>query len=93
MCSRYYRRSAGQHIAENLGVARSSSFAVSPSYNIAPQTIQPVVRLRGETLERELVPMRWGFIPHWAKDASIGISAINANCETVITGAVFRDAI
>lgn len=93
MCCRYYRRSAGQQIAEHFGVARPSSFAISPSYNIAPQTIQPVVRLRKETFERELVPMRWGFIPHWARDASIGIGAINANCETVTTGAVFRDAI
>ncbi len=31
-----------------------------PSYNMAPQSFQPVVRLAPETGERELTVMRWG---------------------------------
>ena len=93
MCSRYYRRSDGQRIAETFGVGSSTSFDIPPSYNIAPQTFQPVVHLSEETSERELVLMRWGFIPYWAKDAGVGHGTISARCETVTTGVMFRDAI
>jgi putative SOS response-associated peptidase YedK len=80
-------------MAETFGVGSPLSFDIPPSYNIAPQTFQPVVRLSEETFERRLVLMRWGFIPYWARDARIGYSSINAKCETVTTGAIFRDAI
>jgi putative SOS response-associated peptidase YedK len=93
MCGRYYRRSDGRRIAETFGVVCPPSFDISPSYNIAPQTFQPVVRLSEDTFERKLVLMRWGFIPHWARDARIGHDTINAKCEKVTTGAMFRDAI
>jgi putative SOS response-associated peptidase YedK len=36
--------------------------------------------------------MRWGLIPHWAKDASIGLRTINAMSETAAENPVFRDA-
>jgi putative SOS response-associated peptidase YedK len=50
-----------------------------PSWNIAPTTVQPVVRLSRDTHERELVPMRWGLVPYWAKDVkSLGLSTLNA---------------
>ena len=37
--------------------------------------------------------MRWGLIPHWAKDASIGSRMINARAETVAEKPVFRDTL
>ena len=37
---------------------------LAPSFNVAPQSLQPVVRLNGETGEPELTIMRWGFVPH-----------------------------
>jgi putative SOS response-associated peptidase YedK len=37
--------------------------------------------------------MRWGLIPYWAKDASIGYMMINARAETVATKAAFREAL
>jgi hypothetical protein len=49
--------------------------------------MQPVVRLDSETGKRKLALMRWGLIPYWAKDAKIGLSAINATAETVTTNA------
>jgi putative SOS response-associated peptidase YedK len=39
------------------------------SFNVAPQTLQPVIRLNRDSGEREIVLMRWGLIPFWAKDA------------------------
>jgi putative SOS response-associated peptidase YedK len=94
MCGRYGRRADKQRIAEwmqthNTGVFDESYLA--PSYNVAPQSLQPVVRLSSETGERELTIMRWGLIPFFAKDAKIAYSTINARAETVVTSPVFRE--
>jgi putative SOS response-associated peptidase YedK len=62
------------------------------SYNVAPQTFQPVIRLNRNTGEREIVLMRWGLIPFWAKNAKMGLSTINAKAETVATAPAFREA-
>jgi len=40
--------------------------------------------------ERELVLMRWGLIPHWAKEERIGYKMINARAETVDSKPAFR---
>jgi putative SOS response-associated peptidase YedK len=37
--------------------------------------------------------MRWGLIPYWAKDPTIGLRTINAKAETITTAAAFREAI
>ena len=36
-----------------------------PSWNVAPQTFQPIVRLNRNSGEREIVLMWWGLIPYW----------------------------
>jgi putative SOS response-associated peptidase YedK len=64
-----------------------------PSWNVAPQTFQPIVRLNRDTGEREIVLVRWGLIPYWAKDPSIGLRTINAKAETITTAPAFREAI
>jgi len=93
MCGRYYRRSDKQRIAEAFRVGVPPTFEILPSYNIAPQTFQPVIRPNRETGELELVQMRWGLIPFWAKDSRIGYSTINAKAETVSTSPTFREAL
>jgi putative SOS response-associated peptidase YedK len=64
---------------------------LAPSYNVAPQSLQPVVRLDIETGERELTIVRWGLIPFFAKDPKIAYSTINARAETVANSPVFRE--
>lgn len=64
----------------------------SPSYNVAPQTIQPVVRLNKDSGKREFALMQWGLVPYWAKDAKIGYSTINARAEEVATKPLYREA-
>ena len=59
------------------------------SYNVAPGTNVPVVR-QAENEGRELVLMRWGLIPHWAKEERIGYKMINARGETVASKPAFR---
>lgn len=68
-------------------------FEIEPSYNIAPMTYQPVVRLDHDTDEREWVPMRWGLVPFWARDANVSYSTINAKAETLTMSETYRDAI
>jgi len=94
MCGRYGRRSDKQHISEwmqahDTNVFDDSYFA--PSYNIAPQSYQPVVRLAPETGERELTVMRWGLVPFWSKDGKASFSNINAKAETVATSPAYRE--
>jgi putative SOS response-associated peptidase YedK len=96
MCGRYVRKSTRREIAAWFGVEPGDEDPYTEewvaSYNVAPQTFQPVVRLNRETGMREIALMRWGLIPYWAKDAKIGYSTINAKAETVATAPAFREA-
>lgn len=91
MCGRYVRRSDKQRIAEHFSVHGPSLPDFGPSWNVAPQTFQPIVRLNRDTAERELVLMRCGLI--WAKGLSIGPRTIKARAETITTAPAFREAI
>lgn len=63
-----------------------------PRYNIAPtQGVATVVAENDGS--RVLRLMRWGLIPPWAKDLSIGSRMINARCETVAEKPAFRNAL
>ncbi len=43
--------------------------------------------------ERRLGTYRWGLVPSWAKDPSVGAHAFNARAETVTTKPMFRNAL
>jgi putative SOS response-associated peptidase YedK len=64
---------------------------MAATYNGAPTQTLAVVRLDGDG-RRSLDLLRWGLIPLWAKDKSIGPRLINAMAETVATKPAFRDA-
>ena len=81
-----------QSIAEAFRVGIPPTFEILPSYNIAPQTDQPIVRLNRDSAERELALLRWGLVPFFAKDPKIGYSTINARAETIISSPTFREA-
>ena len=96
MCGRYGRRADKQRIAEWMQTHNTDVFDdsyLAPSYNVAPQSMQPVVRLDSETGERELSIMRWGLIPFWSKDSKIAYSTINAKAESITTSPAYREAI
>jgi len=61
-------------------------------YNIAPMQDVPIIR-RGPTGLRELVEVRWGLVPRWAKDPAIGNRMINARAETLAEKPSFRTAL
>jgi len=64
---------------------------LQPHYNIAPTRTIDVIRLNQDG-KRELVPMRWGLIPGWIKEASPRVKPINATAERVATAPMFRRA-
>src|ERR1700692_4212507 len=94
MCGRYYRRSDKQRIAEAFHLGQlPDGFVLPPwDYNVAPTTHQPVIRHNKQTAERELVLMRWGMVPHFAKSLADfkGIGTINAKAETLMNSAMWR---
>jgi len=87
VCGRYELHSNPAAIALAFGLAHAP--AIEPHYNIAPSQLVPVVRVNAEG-ERELVQLRWGLVPRWARDPSIGARMINVRAETV--GARLRQA-
>ncbi|MCS7070702.1 MAG: SOS response-associated peptidase, partial [Anaerolinea sp.] len=66
-----------------------SAPAIPARYNIAPT--QSVYVITGER-PRELSLLRWGLIPSWAKDRSIGSKLINGRAETLEEKPSFRTA-
>ena len=94
MCGRYGRRSDKQRIAEAMRVNPNSVFEedLPPSYNVAPETYQPIVRLSRDSGERELALLRWGLVPYWSKGGKALFSSINARAETLETSPAYREA-
>ncbi|MGA2570385.1 MAG: SOS response-associated peptidase [Terracidiphilus sp.] len=93
MCGRFARRSTREVLADWFGVDLEELPPFAPSYNVAPQSVQPVVRLGRDTGEREFALLRWGLVPFWAKDAKIGYSTINARAEEAASKPAFREAL
>jgi putative SOS response-associated peptidase YedK len=91
VCNRYRLTHSKQHLAERFQA--SDEIEDRPRYNIAPT--QPVVTVRKEhdRKTRKFTTMRWGLIPFWAKDMSIGTRTLNARSETVTTTPAFRQSI
>jgi putative SOS response-associated peptidase YedK len=58
-----------------------------PRYNIAPGQMVPVIIANSP---RQVVLMRWGLVPYWAKDEKTAYKMINARVETLTQGLVFR---
>jgi putative SOS response-associated peptidase YedK len=89
MCGRYT-------LTTPLGALRAifeaeSGINLMPRYNIAPTQDVVAVRVAANG-GRELILLRWGLIPSWSKDPSIGSRMINARRETVAEKPSFRRA-
>jgi putative SOS response-associated peptidase YedK len=93
MCGRFARKSTQEVLADWFGVELEEMPWFAPSFNVAPQSVQPVVRLNRDAGNREFALMRWGLVPEWAKDAKIGYSTINARAEEVASKPAFREAL
>ena len=92
MCGRFVSTSTSLSIADffSLDAVEEQLLEAGPRYNVAPTALVRVVLERGES--RVLTACRWGLVPSWAKDESIGVRMINARSETVATKPSFRSA-
>lgn len=89
MCGRFTFTISPEMLAGIFGVTMPAD--LPPRYNIAPT--QQVLAVRATERGREAALLRWGLIPSWAKDPSIGSRMINARCESVHEKPAFRHAI
>jgi putative SOS response-associated peptidase YedK len=90
MCGRFTLRASASVIAEQFALLEVPPFTAR--FNIAPTQPVPVVRLQGDTRNNELVWLRWGLVPGWAKDPAVGNRLINARAETAAEKPAFRTA-
>lgn len=88
MCGRFALTRSAEEVAARFG-AQQVLFQFGPRYNIAPS--QPIAVITQEG-ERILQAMRWGLVPFWAKDPSIGNRLINARAETLLEKPSFKYA-
>jgi len=91
MCGRYAAILPADHIAA-LFQTKGPIPNWGGTWNMAPTRDAPVVRLHPETHERHLGLLRWGLVPHWAKDPKATRQPINARGETIASTPMFRDA-
>ncbi len=93
MCGRFVAVSSPALLAERFDVDEVAVTDDEPHYNVAPRAIVAVVRERtAEGPHRVLSPVRWGLVPSWAKDPSIGDRQINARAESLTSKPAFRRA-
>ena len=89
MCGRYTLATPAPQLAAQFQLPAVPELA--PRWNIAPTNDVAVVRAGGDGI-RQLALLRWGLVPSWAKDPSIGSRMINARAETAPASPAFKRA-
>lgn len=89
MCGRYAVFAGKEKILEAFGVTSDEPELFEPNFNATPGSMLPVVLL-GKARVKRVGPLRWGLIPGWADDISVGYSMINARSETLLEKPSFK---
>lgn len=97
MCGRYATTQTAASLNHEFEIDLQHAVDdLEPDYNVAPTKLAPVVIGRrpdgSADVQRELLTAKWGLIPSWAKDPSIGSRMINARTETVAEKPSFKAA-
>lgn len=90
MCGRYSLSRPDETLRELFGVALEPR--AEPRWNVAPTQCVPVVREDAPGVRRA-VCLRWGLVPAWATEPSVGSRMINARAETAAAKPAFREAL
>ena len=95
MCGRFVVANVGSELVGVLRVDVEGDDLPAPSYNVAPTDRVAIVldSTKTEPPTRRLEAARWGLVPSWAKDPSVGVRAINARAEEVENKPMFRQAL
>ena len=92
MCGRYASARSVQDLAVAFGIREDKVEAdVAADWNVAPT--KPIVAVLDRGAGRVLTTVRWGLVPAWADDPSIGSRLINARLETAWEKPAFRGAL
>ncbi len=89
MCGRFTLRTPAAILKDYFGLVDLPG--LTPRYNIAPS--QQVGALRTTDAAREWTELRWGLVPNWAREPSVGNRMINARAETVARKPAFRESL
>jgi putative SOS response-associated peptidase YedK len=102
MCGRYAASRSPDDLAVEFEAVKADGLSPLPAdYNVAPTKDVYVVRTKKERdpegavtggAHRELRVVRWGLVPSWAKDASVGNRLLNARVESLTEKPAFRTA-
>lgn len=90
MCGRFTLRTRTAALVDEFGGEPPAELGLR--YNIAPTQAVAIVRITPDAAGRQWQMVRWGLVPSWAKDASIGNRMINARAETIADKPSFRTA-
>jgi putative SOS response-associated peptidase YedK len=91
MCGRYRLTAKERWLSEYFNIP-AEDIDWAARWNIAPTDEVATIRQDRNEPKRIFAKMRWGMIPYWAKDVSIGAKTINAVCETAAEKPVFRES-
>lgn len=88
MCGRYTNHAtwAEVHAFSQPLVLPVPPAEIEPAYNVAPTQMGWVI------VPDEVMRMKWGLLPAWAKDAKMAYSTINARLDTITVKPSFRGA-
>jgi putative SOS response-associated peptidase YedK len=88
MCGRFYLIASAAELKRKFSL--DQAIELMPRYNIAPTQSAPIVR--GEAKSRSVHMARWGLVPPWSRDMSLGARMFNALAEEIDDKPVFRSA-
>lgn len=89
MCGRFTLAAPAEQVAAQFQLPEVPD--LQARYNIAPT--QQVAAIRAAEAGPELAYFRWGLVPSWSKDLSVGARMINARAETAAEKPAFRTAL
>ncbi|MGH8882499.1 MAG: SOS response-associated peptidase, partial [Stackebrandtia sp.] len=90
MCGRYASTRSSADLATLFDAVDDTDGVLESSFNLAPTRDVPVIRVSHHRRERVVSAARWGLVPPWSKDPSIGNRMINARAESVATSRAYR---
>lgn len=95
MCGRYVLTDLEKFLQRQKWIRRPEPALLPvPRYNVAPQQeVVAVVRDKDDPGKGIIKPFRWGLVPSWAKDETVGSRMINARCETLTGKGSFARAL
>jgi putative SOS response-associated peptidase YedK len=89
VCGRFALFASPELVAEYFALAEPP--ALAPHYNLTPGQEIAAVRVDRDGVRR-LHALRWGLVPFWAKDATLGRRLINARLDSLAGKPAFREA-